>query len=254
MYVKELISLYNVRPKGILHVGAHLAEESLEYSRNNYDNGFGVTWIEAQPLLVEEIRKNLNPETNKVYNAVAWNIEGVEMEMNITSKSASSSLFDFGTHAKTYPDITIVEKRKVQTSRLDHILSVEDKFELVVLDIQGAELQAIEGLGERIDDVNWIFTEVNRKELYQGCSLVDDLDAYLDKLGFQRCFTAWDRRAGWGDALYVRNSIFSQSRDQKFHSILYIFGRYCKSFIPQQMFPFLVKLKKVMQFSHSYKN
>ena len=31
MYVKELIKLHNVRPIGILHVGAHLAEENSEY-------------------------------------------------------------------------------------------------------------------------------------------------------------------------------------------------------------------------------
>lgn len=39
MYVKELIDLYNVRPIGILHVGAHLAEEETEYRLNEYDNG-----------------------------------------------------------------------------------------------------------------------------------------------------------------------------------------------------------------------
>ena len=171
------------------------------------------------------------------------------MELNITSKSASSSLFTLGTHAQTYPDIKIVEKRKVLTSRLDSILSVDDHFQLVVLDIQGAELQAIEGLGERVKDVNWIFTEVNRKELYQGCSLVEDLDGYLRNLGFSRYFTAWDKRAGWGDALYVRNTVFSQNWNQKIQSKIRNLGRYFRSFIPQSLFPFLVKAKKVVLFS-----
>lgn len=70
MYVKELINLHNVRLIGILHVGAHLAEENSEYRLNKYDNGGGIIWVEAIPKIAEEIKSKLDPRVNKVY----WNL------------------------------------------------------------------------------------------------------------------------------------------------------------------------------------
>ena len=57
--------------------------------------------------------------------------------------------------------------------------------------------------------------EISRKELYLGTRLVKEMDEYLNGLGFIRVFTAWDRRAKWGDALYVRKEIYRQSNSQK---------------------------------------
>ena len=247
MYVRELINLYNVKPLGILHVGAHLAEEYSEYNKNNYDNGGGIIWIESIPELAEKLKKTLNLNHNKVYCATIWDVEGLEMEFNVTSKTASSSLLNFGLHSKTYPDIQVLKKIKVITKRLDNLLSNDDKFELVVIDIQGAEDRAIDSLGARITEVNYIFMEISKKELYIGTRLVKHMDLHLASLGFIRVFTAWDRRAKWGDALYVRKEIFNQSASQKIKSKIRVFQRFIRQWVPLFLFPFLVKCKNILK-------
>jgi hypothetical protein len=45
---------------------------------------------------------------------------------------------------------------------------------------------------------------VNKKEVYENCSDVYEIDRYLEKHGFKRVATRWVKRQGWGDALYIR--------------------------------------------------
>ena len=247
MYIREFVRLHNLNPFGVLHVGAHEAEEVGEYIANGFAKSAPIIWVEAQAGLAENLKNRLDSTANKVYCAVAWNVDGETKTFNITSKSASSSLFDLDEHKNQYPEIDVVQKIDVTTSRLDSTLSTSDIFDFVVLDIQGAESQAIEGLGKRIDSVKWIFTEVSKRELYAGATLFKDLDSQLSNLGFRRVFTAWDRRAGWGDALYARSSTYKVTLRQTLliqFSRLLRFGR---SYVPNAAFPVLVKLKKLMR-------
>jgi FkbM family methyltransferase len=230
----------------VLHVGAHEAEEVDEYIANGFAKSAPIIWVEAQAGLADILINRLDSTENKVYCAVAWDVDGETKTFNITSKSASSSLFDLDEHKEQYPEIDIVQKIEVTTSRLDSILSTSDTFDFVILDIQGAESQAIEGLGKRIDSVNWIFTEVSKRELYAGATLYKELDSQLSKLGFRRVFTAWDRRAGWGDALYARSSTYKVSLRQFMLIQLSRLLRFGRSYIPNAAFPALVKIKRLM--------
>ena len=247
MYIREFVRLHNLNPIGVLHVGAHEAEEVGEYIANGFAKSAPIIWVEAQAGLAEILKNRLDSTENKVYCAVAWNVDGEIKTFNITSKSASSSLFDLDEHKNQYPEIDIVQKIEVTTSRLDSILSPSDAFDFVILDIQGAESQAIEGLGTRIDAVKWIFTEVSKRELYAGATLYKDLDSQLSKLGFRRVFTAWDRRAGWGDALYARSSNYKISLRQILLIQLSRLLRFGRSYIPNAAFPALVRIKQLVR-------
>jgi len=241
-----MIELHNVRPRGILHVGAHKAEELEEYTSNNFAHGGKYIWIEAIPSLASALQSRLDPKQNKVINAVIWNKDNVEMTFNISSKTASSSILDFGTHKETYPDITVTEKVKVKTSRLDSVLTEQDLFEMIIFDIQGAELQAIDGALDSLKKVKWIFTEVSKEQVYKDSALVGELDSRLSELGFERVFTIWERSLGWGDALYARKGIHHQTRVQKLKSLLKWCIRFMRWLIPQSFYPALVKIKGVL--------
>lgn len=130
------------------------------------------------------------------------------------SNSESSSLYKLGSHAEYFPDIIPTREYKVITSRLDQIISTEDEVNFINLDIQGAELQALLGLGKLIDTVTEIYTEVNKGEVYKECAKVWEIDDYLNSLGFKRTATRWAKGADWGDALYTRN--FSYTKFLKF--------------------------------------
>ena len=67
--VSELSRFWNIKPKGVLHVGAHLAEEAADYEKYGW---LPVTWVEAQPNLVEVLEVNLHFPDHKVIEAAIW--------------------------------------------------------------------------------------------------------------------------------------------------------------------------------------
>lgn len=246
MYMREFVALHNLSPVGVMHVGAHKAEEIEEYISCGFDSKNPIIWVEAQDSLANQLKLKLDSKKNKIYRAVAWNKSDEELTFHITSKSASSSLFELGEHKEMYPDIEVEMSTTVRTSRLDEVLDPQDEFDFVVLDIQGAELQALQGLGERIAQVKWIFTEISRKELYKGATRFQDLEEFLTGNGYKRVFTAWDRKAGWGDALYARKDTYRTSIVQGALIRVSSIRRYVRTFIPQSLFPHLVRIKRVI--------
>jgi FkbM family methyltransferase len=243
--MKKLVRVFNVKPLGILHIGAHEAEELDEYMGSGVAGSQPIRWIEANPELANNLMKNLDPKNNIVINAAVWDIDGEKISFNITSAPASSSLLDFGTHAEKYPDIEVVRKVEVTTRRVDSIFSAEDSFDFAVLDIQGAESRALAGFGKLIEKINWIYLEVAKTEIYVGSGTVRDLDRQLNELGFARVITFWQRKLGWGDALYIRKSLTSLSSKQSLAKWVIQLRWYSRSWIPEWAFPYLVKLKSM---------
>jgi len=71
------------------------------------------------------------------------------------------------------------------------------------LDLQGAELLALRGLGEMLWWFEYVYVEVNERELYQGCPLVREIDDYLSRFGFSGMEVKMTNH-GWGDKFYRR--------------------------------------------------
>ena len=204
--VDELQGKFGISPSGILHVGAHLAEEGEDYDRAGWAAFSKIIWVESQYELAQKLIKELNPERNKVINATVWSETGKEMKFHLANNSQSSSLFSFGTHATTHPDIKFDSYHTVVTVRLDKIINETDDISFVNLDIQGAELEALKGLGRRLHNVKWIYSEVNKKEVYIGCAKIEELDRFLENFSFKRIATRWAFKTGWGDALWIKKS------------------------------------------------
>lgn len=182
-------------------MGAHEAEEAHDYERL----GFGsVVWIEAQPNLIRKLNLKVAPPS-RVIHALVWNQSGVKMNLQVASNGQSSSIFDFGTHKKSYLNIEMNSFIELTTCRLDEILPLDMSFNFLNLDIQGAEFEAMEGLGSRLAKFDYVYTEVNRAQLYKGIKEVGDIDWFLANRGFRRVATVWTK-ADWGDAFYLRVS------------------------------------------------
>ncbi len=203
---KRLNRIWGVNPQSIVHVGAHHAEELESYALA----GWGpVTWIEAQPLKVAYLATRIPPH-HKLIHAAVWDVAGESMNLKIMTNTESTSLLSLGTHSSEYPSIRLSHTIPVTTSTLENLLNESWVPELLALDIQGVELRAIKGYGIKISKVKWIYCEVNKAELYNGCCLVADIDEYLSQFGFQRVVTRWSVY-DWGDALY-ENSTYTKKR------------------------------------------
>jgi FkbM family methyltransferase len=81
-----------------------------------------------------------------------------------------------------------------------------DQVAILWMDIQGAELAALRGLGPRLADVGVIHLEAAFFEIYQGQPLFADVDAFLNAQGFVFLgFTMYSRY--FADAVYVRRAL-----------------------------------------------
>jgi FkbM family methyltransferase len=248
MYMRLFRDFYGVRPNGLVHVGAHQAEEFQEYEINNMLGNGSCYWIEALPFKCEELRVFFaDKPKHRVIHALAWGVSGLSMKFKITNRTASSSVFDLGEHANFYKDIHVMETLEILSKRLDEVISQTEIFDFLVLDVQGAELEVIKGMGDLLAKVKWIFLEVSKKELYHGGVLEDEIDFYLRNRGFRRRFVEWDRNAGWGDALYMREEFWQNSLNLTIQRGLRRMYRRFYGRIPQPLFPYLVRWKRVVK-------
>jgi FkbM family methyltransferase len=209
---EEQVRLRNLHVTGIIHVGAHLAEEAPVYDRL----GVPVLWIEAN----EDLRDKIMWAIKDYPNQVLWqkfgpviNDDGDEVMFNITNyDSMSSSVFEFGTHPTFSPDTVFVEHRPLVCQTLDTIVekffggSEVLPYNTLVMDIQGAELLALKGATQYLKYVDHIYCEVNRAEVYVGCAQQPELAAFLPDFDYVAEHMVGDQ--GWGDGLFVRRSAY----------------------------------------------
>lgn len=195
------VKKYGIIPRGVIHVGMHKAEEYPIYKQAGVQN---IIFVEANERLAHEYA----PDDDFCYTIHAAVSDGVEeIEFNITNNGESSSILELGDHASIYPHIRYVDKVKMKTTTLSKVLQKVGvyyfAFNVLNLDIQGAELKAMKGLRDW-DHIQAVFTEVNYREMYKGCALVGEIDDYLQSLGFKKVEEV-DTGAGWGDALYIKD-------------------------------------------------
>ena len=83
-------------------------------------------------------------------------------------------------------------------------------IDIIWMDLQGAGLKALVGLGDLIDTVKIIYTEVEYKEVYLGVPLFPEIDEYLRSRGFH-LHAKFNTSEWFGDAMYVRNDLTAPS-------------------------------------------
>jgi FkbM family methyltransferase len=195
-----LINKYNINFKGILHVGAHECEEIFSYEK--YINRNKILWVEALPDKVELCKQRF-PEL-LIENAIVSNNNEM-VTFNRSNNGQSSSILDLGLHKIHHPHVWYVDSFTSETKMLkDIICNYDITYNFINLDIQGAELKALMGMEEYLPTIDYIYSEVNSDYVYEGCSLVNEIDEYLQKFGFQRVETKWFENCQWGDAFYIR--------------------------------------------------
>jgi FkbM family methyltransferase len=185
--------------KGVIHVGAHRCEEQGLYESLGIP-GSNILWIDGND--------DLCAQYPHVVNAVISDVDDATVEFIITNNDAmSSSILEMKEHKEEHPDCLVSKRVSKRTVTLDTLLTRQqlrhDAYDLLAMDIQGAELLALKGATLILPHVNCVLTEINRKELYADCVLLTDLDAHLAKHDFVRVATMTTRH-GWGDAVYIR--------------------------------------------------
>lgn len=196
---------WSLNPSTVLHIGAHEAEELTDYGRLGWGASRTV-WVEAIPDLARQLARQLAGRPNhRVINAVAWDSDE-ELTFRVASSTQSSSVLPMKYHLQEYPSIVESSVFSVHGERLESVLvgdPIMSGIDFINLDIQGAELHALRGLGNALESTKAIYSEINLVELYEGCATLASISAYLRIKGF-RLVDAQLTSAGWGDALWLR--------------------------------------------------
>lgn len=200
-----LVNKYNLDINGVLHLGASTGQERDVYK--TYCKGW-VIWVEAIPSVYLDLQQNIKSYPKQTaYNACLSNVDGDEVVFNVSNnESQSSSILELGVHALIHPEVHYVEQIAMKTQRIDTLFKDVDVSDINFLnvDLQGAEHLAIEGMGDLIKNIDYALLEVNMKETYKGCMLIDDLDYFMLQRGFERVETGDWVAETWTDALYIR--------------------------------------------------
>lgn len=203
--ILETLCKYNIKIRGVLHIGAHNCEEIpfylniLKLTLNN------ILWIDAIPNKVDEAEQRRIPN---VYHAVITDKDDEDVVFNISNNGQSSSVLPFGTHSQEHPNIVYNNELHLKSITINSFFERNGLDGRICnfwnFDIQGAELMALRGATKYLEYVDVLYLEVNEKELYIGCGLMEEIDAFLAEYHFHRVLTEMTHH-GWGDALYVRD-------------------------------------------------
>jgi FkbM family methyltransferase len=200
--INRILMMKNINIIGGFHLGAHECEELPFYNKLGLKND-DIIWIDAIPSKVSEAKTK---GITNIYNALITDKNDEEILFNISNNVQSSSVLEFGTHSQEHPWVFYVDKIKQKSITIDAFFERNNidpsKYNFWNFDIQGAELMALKGATQSIKYAKAIYLEVNERELYKNCGLIDDIDAFLLQYKFKRFLTNITSH-GWGDALYI---------------------------------------------------
>jgi len=208
--LRRAYDTFQVSRQGVIHIGARYAEE-LKYYQH-----FGipaVLWVEADPEAEEPLRRLVAKHSgSQVAMFAASDYNGLITLHQTTNAGASSSVLPLKEHLKYHPNVKEQKSIKVIAQRMDDYLTSDQRkrYNVVVIDIQGAELLALKGAIETLKGIDAIVAETNYDELYEGGVFISDLDSFLQAQGFTRV-DAMSTSFFAGDALYVKNAFFKKT-------------------------------------------
>ena len=213
MNIDNLVSEHNMNIRGVIHIGAHYGDEYEKFC------GVGVRnflMFEPHPDNFRKLKEHIDGVDTSELNVVLENValgyrkkEDCMMYVETVNKGMSCSLLKPMKHLELYPHITFDSTIEVNQTSLDQYfeesdLSIDD-FNMINIDVQGYELEVFKGSLESLNNIEYIMTEVNLDELYEGCPLMQDLDEFLGNIwGFKRVAQRIVGNNTWGDALYVK--------------------------------------------------
>ena len=188
---------HNVDIKGVIHVGGHIGDELEDY--RGIDN---LIIFEPQKhcfdqLVAKAERVGMRPT---LVNKALGNFVG-EAEIISDPTGLTGSLLEPGL-VVDYPDIVFSEKFMVDVSTLDKEIDHPHPYNFLNMDVQGYELEVLKGGSQTLKTIDYVYTEVNRAEVYKKCAMIEDLTAYLQNFGFIKVAEAW--HGDWGDAFYIK--------------------------------------------------
>lgn len=221
-----LFRRYGCKPRGALYLGAHKGEMLWTLVLLGFKH---VLLVEPQPDLFKRLQKNValveqllqcyddfvdgEPKASIQAVQCAVSDSNSEATFYVTSESMLSSLSKPLTESLAQPsysvqDATVTREITVPTQTLDHLVAQSSgspsDFNFLYMNIQGAELQALEGASEILPHLDCIYLENNLVSRYESCPEPEEIDTFLKTSHFHKAWGLRDLEYGTSYDLYVK--------------------------------------------------
>ena len=199
--------LKRTNAKKIIHCGAHECEELGDCENMNTQL---VIWVEANPEQYEKCKnKLLNKQGHILINKAIYNKDNEKLKFKICSQVWASSLFDLGSDINKYwSPHSHIKEIEVESITIDTILknnSIEpQEIDLLCLDIQGAEILALQGAEQLLKYVKNLYIEVVWADAYSGGARKDGVENIIFPMGFVENYRNMHHDGVQADILYRR--------------------------------------------------
>jgi FkbM family methyltransferase len=196
--LKDAIKKHNLKIKGIIHIGAHIGQEFKDY----LDNGITeIIFIEPCADTFEKLKQNVGNKALLFNCACGDKYDIMEIHKETANGGQSNSLLKPALHTKHYPDIVFNDTEVVEVQPLDSLPIEKRIYNMLNIDVQGAEHLVLKGATETLKHIDIVYIEVNEKELYEGCAMLSDIKELLKEFELVEIKMV---KAGWGDAIFKR--------------------------------------------------
>lgn len=190
---------------GVVHVGAGTGQEAAFY----HAHGVPVLWVEAVPEIYDVLRRNISLyQHQRAVLACCDDSAASIVDFHVASHSGSSSLYQFGRHRVIWPDIEMVRTIRLRPYTLDQIVIADGgRYDVLVLDVQGAELRVLRGACRTLHCFRYIVLEADDCGLYTDAPSVDAIERYLETAGWKevdRTVMEATQKGGCYNILYER--------------------------------------------------
>ena len=204
----DLCQHHNITPRGIILIGAY---DGKTLKRLNLPNTVKILVIDANQGAVERLQENFadSPNIQVVQAAIANHNDTVTL--HLTSLESSSSILPWKQYSEIYPNIKEIQQLTLSSRTLDTLLEElnlsPSDFNILILDIQGAELLALEGANQLLNNLDAIYTNVHYQELFEGGALAEEVNQFLSDYQFDIVAEDTPYHPAWGEAFYVRQTV-----------------------------------------------
>ena len=198
---EDLVKKYNMNVSGVIHIGAHYGEEVSNYVNLGIDD---IVLFEPLKENFEVLKNNVSElNANIIGYCVALGNKNQNVNMFLSSNNLeSSSVLKPKIHLNLHPEVVFSGEESVEMKRLDDFLF--ENYNFINLDVQGYEMEVLKGAEKTLKNIDYLYCEVNRNEVYEGNAYIGEIDNYLSNYNMRRVETSWWYDGPWGDALYIK--------------------------------------------------
>lgn len=146
--------------------------------------------FEPLPTAAKVYKTIFSKDNAVVLNQVAIGPEMNETDMHVSAKDDSSSLLPISSiQGEIFPGTEEVGTVRITVAPLEAFISDSDikGSALLKLDVQGFEMEALQGCESLLHRFSWIYCECSFVELYSGQRLASDVIKWINDKGFRIC-------------------------------------------------------------------